>query len=69
MKKVKPYPETHQRGSLIVDSNFPTNSADCDFGVQIAEDGRVWICLDGVSLMRFQPTRKENKDDRNKASL
>jgi len=29
-----------------------------DFGIQIAEDGRVWVCLDGVSFIRFTPTNK-----------
>jgi len=28
---------------------------DCDFGVQIARDGRVWICVDGVAFIRFLP--------------
>jgi len=26
-----------------------------DLGLQIAADGRVWICINGVSFLRFSP--------------
>lgn len=26
-----------------------------DFGVQIAQDGRVWICINGLAFLRFSP--------------
>ena len=29
-----------------------------DIGIQIAEDGRIWICINGVSFLRFKPTIK-----------
>ena len=29
-----------------------------DFGIQIAEDGRVWICINGIAFIRFTPTNK-----------
>ena len=29
-----------------------------DFGIQIAQDGRVWICIDGIAFVRFTPTNK-----------
>jgi len=47
-------PETHVRGSLIID-NLPKLTSDCDFGIQIADDGRVWIYVNGVSFARFKP--------------
>jgi len=28
---------------------------DCDFGIQVAEDGRVWICIDGIAFLHFMP--------------
>jgi hypothetical protein len=54
---IKEYPEIHQKGFLSVDSSI-TSKMNCDFGVQIAEDGRVWICVDGVAFIRFKPIKK-----------
>ena len=34
------------------------NQIKGDFGIQIAEDGRVWICIDGVAFIRFVPSNK-----------
>jgi hypothetical protein len=31
---------------------------DCHFGVQVSEDGRVWVCVNGMALLRFKPKRK-----------
>jgi len=31
---------------------------DGNLGIQVAEDGRIWICIDGISFIRFQPTSK-----------
>ena len=58
---IKEQIETHQKGSLSVDKTI-TSMIDCDFGIKIAEDGRVWICIDGQSVLRFKPewsTKKE----------
>ncbi len=49
--------ETHTRGHLSVEANF-TSLSDCDFGIQIAEDGRVWICINGQAFIRFKPKQK-----------
>jgi hypothetical protein len=37
-----------------------------DLGIQIARDGRVWMCINGVAFIRFSPhpdgkMRKETK--------
>lgn len=55
--KIKPYEETHMQGFLSIENSMESK-AECDFGVQIAEDGRVWICIDGVAFIRFRPTGK-----------
>lgn len=54
MKELK---ETHTQGFLSVERNIESN-LDCDFGIQIADDGRVWICIDGVSFIRFKPSNE-----------
>lgn len=28
---------------------------DDDLGIQISEDGRVWICINGKAFLRFHP--------------
>ena len=62
-KKVREYPETHQQGILSMESNgFGANLVlQGDFGVQIAEDGRVWICVDGKAFLRFKPNIEGGK--------
>jgi hypothetical protein len=64
---MREYPETHQIGDISIE-NLPTefglqfgpNSKPYivgDLGIQIAEDGRVWVCIDGLAFIRFKPTR------------
>jgi len=52
---IPPYEETHQQGYLSIEQALPARMKECDFGIQIAEDGRVWICIDGISFLRFKP--------------
>ena len=62
---MKEYPETHQQGLISLENadSFPLrNWQDMkstyikgDFGIQIAKDGRVWICIDGIAFLRFSP--------------
>ena len=54
------YPETHQVGMISLE-NIPKDMIEermieGDFGIQIASDGRVWICVDGVAFIRFKPS-------------
>jgi hypothetical protein len=60
---VRAYPETHQTGLIDV-SNLDVifgEERQCghavrgDIGVQIANDGRIWVCVNGVALIRFSP--------------
>lgn len=52
------YEQTHQQGNFIIEQGTDIiSSKDCDFGIQIAKDGRVWICINGVSFVRFVPHR------------
>ena len=57
MKALK---ETHVRGFLSVEAHI-TSLLDCDFGIQIAEDGRVWIYLNGAALLKFKPHPKKGE--------
>lgn len=63
MKELK---ETHQQGIISVE-NIPNGISSFilgqggtpyfkgDFGIQVAKDGRVWICIDGIAFLRFKP--------------
>jgi len=60
---MKPYEETHQTGTISIENMPESKIIHGDLGVQIASDGRVWVCIDGIAFLRFKPdneyTRKE----------
>ncbi len=54
---VKAYPETHQQGLISFEYSAPGPTVvSGDLGIRVAEDGRVWVCIDGVAFLRFRPT-------------
>ena len=58
-EQVIEYPETHQKGIMSIENLGDTIShmlnKEVDFGFQVARDGRVWVCVDGVAFIRFKP--------------
>lgn len=55
---VMPY-ERNSDGVISIE-NLPTNRAfKGNLGMQVSEDGRIWICIDGVAFIRFKPLSKE----------
>jgi hypothetical protein len=61
---IKEYPETHQKGLISIEQPLIPrlgNNWIGDFGIQIAADGRIWICIDGVAAIRFKPINKIKK--------
>ena len=67
MSKVKAYPETHQKGTVSVENlgmifpdphQIPYYLENVDVGVKVSEDGRVWVCINGISLLRFKPAER-----------
>ena len=57
MKELK---ETHQQGYISLENleivrKMLLSSRRGDFGIQIAKDGRVWVCINGVAFIRFKP--------------
>lgn len=52
---IEAYPETHQQGLITIEQNLKIGAMEGDFGIQIAKDGRIWICINGVALIRFKP--------------
>ena len=64
--KFRPYPETHVKGFLMLENmDIHQLPAACDLGIQIAEDGRVWLCVNGVAFIRFTPhaNRKMQREE------
>ncbi len=55
---IKSYPETHQHGVIMIENVPTSNVIEGDLGVQISEDGRVWVCINGVAFIRFKPKKK-----------
>jgi hypothetical protein len=53
-------PESHKEGHLSVENldiimSMGPSLQQCDFGLQIARDGRVWVCVNGIAFLRFKP--------------
>ena len=56
---IKEYPETHQTGYISFEQNINVGLKKGNFGIQIAKDGRIWICINGQALIRFKPRRQK----------
>ncbi|KKN42418.1 hypothetical protein LCGC14_0713590 [marine sediment metagenome] len=64
---MKTYPESHQQGTILIENvAIVTRSVEesplqtgyhlsGDIGIQIAKDGRIWVCIDGIAFIRFSP--------------
>lgn len=53
--------ETHQQGHLSVENlemilEMPIQN--CDVGIQTHDDGRIWLCVNGIAFIRFKPERE-----------
>jgi len=55
---MKEYPEKHQYGIISLENVPVERMIEGDLGVQIAEDGRVWVCINGAAFIRFHPKRE-----------
>jgi streptogramin lyase len=53
------YRETHFQGFISVEQELKQGVMEGDLGIQISEDGRVWICINGTALIRLNPKIKE----------
>jgi hypothetical protein len=54
-------PETHVQGHVSIENAEQIagmDLTDCDLGVQIAWDGRLWLCVNGVAWVRFKPNSR-----------
>jgi len=52
---MKAYPEQHAKGTIFIE-NVPDSSViKGDIGVQVAVDGRIWVCINGLAFLRFSP--------------
>jgi len=55
---MKEYPETHQTGTITLENIPEKKMIKGDIGIQIAKDGRIWVCIDGLAFIRFKPEKK-----------
>lgn len=42
---------------------LPYDATNCTFGVQMSDDGRVWVCINGQTFLRFKPRMEVNHED------
>ena len=52
MKELK---ETHQEGLISIENIPDQRYFIGDLGLQIAKDGKVWVCINGIAFLRFNP--------------
>lgn len=57
-------PEFHQDGSLGIENRDEVTrmlqeahieGGQVDVGLQVADDGRIWLCVNGMAFLRFKP--------------
>lgn len=53
--------ETHVQGIISLENIPKETYIKGDLGIQIAKDGRVWICIDGKAFLRFSLQFKGEK--------
>ncbi len=56
---VMPY-ERSDRGFISIESIPDKRAFEGELGMQVAEDGRIWLCIDGVAFVRFLPKGRYN---------
>jgi len=59
MSKFKEYHEQHSQGVISIENIPKKRMIKGDLGIQIAEDGRVWVCVNGFAFIRFKPNKEE----------
>ena len=66
---VMPYERTSSEGFISIESMPEKTAFKGIVGLKVAEDGRIWVCLDGISFIRFSPIREDynGKDNRTPA--
>jgi hypothetical protein len=56
----------YQQGLVSLDvgtlEQLGADLTDCTFGVDIHPDGRVWVCVNGATFLRFKPNGKAVED-------
>lgn len=56
-------PEIHATGFVQLHNHDlieQMDLQDADLGLQVARDGRLWVCINGVAFLRFKPRVKQS---------
>ena len=53
--KFKEQAITNMKGVISFEQDIKAGMKKGYLGIQISKDGRVWICIDGLALIRFNP--------------
>ena len=60
---IQDYGPLYQQGMVTLDPGIQDLETEtllnCAFGVQVGNDGRVWVCINGQSILRFKPNRED----------
>lgn len=58
-KIINAYPETHLQGSISIEQTLSQGVIKGDIGIQIAEDGKIYLNINNKTAIRFKPFIKE----------
>jgi streptogramin lyase len=69
-RPIEAYPVTYQVGHLSIENGEVIKKLeelgklkDCSVGVQVASDGRIWVCVNGLAFLRFKPSLGASEGD------
>ena len=66
MKKGKSIDFISEEGMIFIEQELTRGYRKGQIGVNVAPNGKVWICLDGIAVIRFAPGTPEfMKDEKN----
>lgn len=61
-KVIKEYPLLNQKGYISFENDASYKGGNLIkgiLGIQVAANGKVWVCVNGVSILRFRPELKK----------
>ena len=51
------------KGLISVEQNLKIGTSNGVIGIRKSEDGRIWICLNGQSFIRFNPNIRLSEEE------
>jgi len=63
MAELKAQDQVTQYGIISFEHTPTHQTFKGQLGIQVAEDGRIWICIDGYAFLRFKPLTGKKSEE------